>query len=234
MASGLHNCLPTMRAFVVLAVIASTRLAAAQEMEGELVHPVLVDVATDPARIGIADTAPTHGRRPHHQQRAPRKSVTPFGLGVSLGGGVQEYRDLGTAGAYDARMQIGTRTLFGVEIAYVGSAQRLGGAGDASLLSNGAEALVRLNVPGVPIVRPFLFGGAAWDRYDVTSNGVAAARMRGSDDVLATPYGGGLARELAGGMLLDARFCWRPATHVDMTAGSLDSWSLTARLGYSF
>ena len=81
--------------------------------------------------------------------------VVPRGFGFQVGGGVtgfsrKETRDsFGTGGYWDARALIGSRSFLGAELAYVGSARDAtasGLTGRATLLGNGAEATVRVNL----------------------------------------------------------------------------------------
>ncbi len=90
---------------------------------------------------------------------------------MMFGGGVTDFssptvRDMtGTGGAWDVRLIFGQREVLALETAYVGSAHYISALGldnDAMLVSNGAEGVLRLNIPVIDhgsIIEPFGFVG---------------------------------------------------------------------------
>lgn len=170
-----------------------------------------------------------------------------LGFSVTAGGGIFGYTDEDTrdatseiGGNYTARLAIGTRRPVGFEIGYVGSAQNVEALGldeDAVLLSNGVEGVVRLNM-GSAGVQPYLIGGAAWRRYDITNADFNTSSIRDSDDVIEFPVGGGLAFRWQG-LVLDARAAYRIATDDDLLRTDdegprLDAWDVTLKAGLEF
>jgi hypothetical protein len=157
------------------------------------------------------------------------------------GGGVTEFSDadardrLGTGGTWDARFGLRLRHFVGGEIAYVGSSFSAGALG-SDLLTNGLEGVLRLQYPwerGRWLVEPFAFGGIGWTHFD--RNGARDLELE--DTVL--PVGAGVTLGY-GRFLLDTRFTFRHTFDeeilraADGSEASLDSWALTAAIGYEF
>lgn len=180
-----------------------------------------------------------------------RSLITPWGMGISAGGGVQDFVDkdadrmTDVGGAWDVRLTFGTKAPIGFEAAYIGSANNIDAIGldtDAVLVSNGAEGLVRVNL-GAYRLQPFVFGGAGWSRYDLTNEDFNTSSVNSQDDVFAIPFGAGLSG-YAGttGLMLDARFTYRATYDEDLFRPGtgnernedLDHWSVTGRIGYEF
>jgi hypothetical protein len=174
----------------------------------------------------------------------PRSKV---GVGILVGGGVLDFVDdslqssTETGGSWTARAVIGTRSFLAIEGAYVGSANEIDALGidsDALLTSHGGEGLLRLNLAVGP-VQPYIFGGAAWKRYSLISDTLATSSIRRSDEVIESPFGGGIAF-FGDGVVFDARFDYRPAFDEEMFAATssgrvdLDHWTATARIGAEF
>jgi opacity protein-like surface antigen len=174
----------------------------------------------------------------------------PHGPGVSLSvaGGVSAFsrssaRDfLDTGGAWDVRGVFGTRTLLGLEAAYVGTANGLDAPGGftRTLFGNGIEGVGRLNLlrNGLAFaggLQPYLFGGLGWTHYHL-SNNISTAAIDNSDDTVQVPVGGGVSYYFANNhMMLDARFTYRFAFSDNLINGSsLDTMGLTARIGADF
>jgi hypothetical protein len=175
--------------------------------------------------------------------------VAPTGLGLQVGGGVTGFTrqgardDFGTGGYWDARATLGTRSFLGAEVAYVGSARDVkatGVSGDSALLGNGAEAVVRGNLPiqtGNLRLEPFVFGGAGWTYYQLTNNSTNASAIKDHANAFVIPFGGGVSAGYDH-FIVDARFTYRavfddklvPTTgndHLD-----LQNWSAGLTLGY--
>jgi hypothetical protein len=178
--------------------------------------------------------------------------ITPMGMGVSMGGGVTEFSgetlddvtDLG--GAWDVRVEVGTRRTISLEAAYVGTAQEieaLGLGGDPTLNSNGLEAAARFNlgnianaeIGGVQI-DPFVAGGLGFAYYNIQGDSFNSSSVNDDDNVLTVPLTAGVAAGYDR-FFADARFTWRETFDEDLVQGggsSLDNWALTGRLGVEF
>ena len=74
----------------------------------------------------------------------------------------------------------------------------LGVDSSAMLVGNGVQGALRLNGTIDAPVQPFVFGGAAWRRYDLTNTSINTSDLAGSDDVLEIPMGVGLSGRWAG------------------------------------
>ncbi len=181
----------------------------------------------------------------------PRRG--PLGIAsIHVGGGVanftrDEIRDLTDVGGYwDARVVLGTRSIIGVEASYVGAAQNIEALGldsDATLIRNGVEGALRLNLPfnprGSVLVEPYAFGGAGWSRYNLVNEDFNTSNVRDEDDVFTVPLGVGLSTG-ARGFLFDARFTYRPTFGDDLvqnpdgSTADLQNWTAGASIGYEF
>jgi hypothetical protein len=182
-------------------------------------------------------------------RRLSEVPVTPTGFGLQLGGGVtgfsrQEARDrFGTGGYWDLRAVLGTDSILGAELAYVGSARDAtasGLTGNAALLGNGAEAVARVNLPlsaGTLRVEPFLFGGAGWTYYSIVNSDANTSNIKDNANAFVIPFGAGLSAAYDH-FLFDARFTYRAVFDDKLVAmgndDSLDlqNWAVGLTLGY--
>jgi hypothetical protein len=181
-----------------------------------------------------------------------------LGIGIAAGAGAGGFTgsDLrgtsNTGGDWDVRLTFGTRSPLAFEASYIGSAQRLSALGldnNAMLVGNGAQGALRLNATvGLP-VQPFVFGGVAWRRYDVTNSATNTSDVAETDDVLELPVGAGIAG-LVKGLMVDVRGEFRYTTNADLVqTGNLDQpvvgvsdsqfgtmhrWGINANVGYEF
>lgn len=175
-----------------------------------------------------------------------RFPVTDIGVAVSIGGGVggfieEDARDVADmGGAWDARLVIGTRSVLGVELAYIGAAYDLEAPlldDDAFLVSNGAEIAARLNlIPGAPVT-PIVFGGIGFRHFSLTNDDFNQSRILDDEDVAHFPVGAGLAFHVDD-LLVELRGEVRPTTGDDDMLGdddtNLSTWAAKARLGFVF
>jgi len=175
--------------------------------------------------------------------------VAPTGFGLQVGGGVTAFtrhaaRDqFGTGGYWDARAILGADSFLGAELAYVGSARDISAAGvtgNAALIGNGAEAVVRGNLPlavGALRVEPFVFGGVGWTYYDIANSDSNTSAIKDHANALTVPFGAGVGLQYAH-FLVDARFTYRAVFDDKLvpTGGSdsldLQNWSAGLTLGY--
>jgi hypothetical protein len=174
----------------------------------------------------------------------PRDLITPYGEYFLLGGGVSGFTDgptkdrFDTGGTWDVRLGFGNRYYVGAELAYVGSA-RSGSGSSTDLVTNGAEAVLRLQYPyatGSWLVEPFAFGGLGWSHQSLRN---AAPGLKTSGDAGVVPFGGGITVGYDR-FLFDARFTYRTsfneelALAVNQGAANLAQWSVGASVGYEF
>lgn len=178
-----------------------------------------------------------------------RPARRPLGFAVLAGGGVTGFIDDHTrdvtdvGGTWTAGVVGRTGELVGFEAAYIGSAQDidiLGMDANATVVGNGLEGSVRLNlIPGARVT-PFLFAGLGWSHYSITNTDVTTAAVDDQDDVLHIPAGAGLSVLLRERLFLDLRGTYRGAFGDGMFHGGeeandgLESWAAAARLGLSF
>jgi len=170
--------------------------------------------------------------------------LTPFGEYFLVGGGVTDFTEndvkdrFGVGGSWDVRLGLGSRYYVGGELAYVGSTRSGDGFG-SDLLSNGAEAVLRVQYPyttGRWLIEPFAFGGIGWNHVSLQD---AVPGLEDNDDVGVVPFGGGVTLGY-GRFLLDARFTYRTtfdedlALAVNQGPANLEQWGVTASVGYEF
>jgi hypothetical protein len=211
-----------------------------------LMVPALAVAETNP--YGPAPSATT---APKEEYRPP---YTDIGVGVLVGGGIQDFTnsylnsitDIG--GTWTARAIVGTRLPVAVEGSYLGSAQSIhmvGLGGSPLLLSNGLEGDLRFNL-STHMLQPYLFAGVGWRRFNVIDATFNFTGMHNQKDVLESPLGGGIAL-LSNGFMLDARFDFRPTWFDNFfptpaqVAGfntiqtvSMTNWNIALRLGFEF
>jgi hypothetical protein len=188
-----------------------------------------------------APVTPYEGERPYPLW------ITKMGSAIMLGGGFEDFTQSAPksvtsgGGSWNLRLAAGTRQFVGLEAAYVGAARganALGFTSNTTLVSNGFEGALRVNVPvaaGLMLIEPFGFVGLGWEHYHLSKT-VATADISNSDDVMTLPYGAGLM--FAYGMLmLDARVTLRETYFNDMFRASnskLNTWGAGGNIGVEF
>lgn len=206
--------------------------------------------AVDPYKAGepVMDTTPVPDDRSYNyaipEYRSSSKPSfirTPAGMSVEGGGGVTGFLDndirdvTKVGGGYNVRLTYGTRSLIGVEAAYVGSTQAIDALGldnNALLMSNGAEGLARLNLM-TGMWQPFVAAGVAWRHYNIRSD-VNTSNVKDKDDVVEIPAALGLAFRNKG-FLVDARAGYRQSFSNDLLGtANLSSWQGNINLGVEF
>jgi hypothetical protein len=176
------------------------------------------------------------------------RPLSGIGTQLGLGGGVTNFgstalRDAtDVGGAWNLRLSIGTRSIVGLEGAYVGTAQQMnpvvGLDPDSVLVGNGAEGALRINAPLVipgGLVEPFVFGGVGWTHFSVVNDSFNTSFIRENDNILTIPFGGGLAASYRG-FMADARFTYRLAYDDEMFGSGNDmrNWIVSANIGAEF
>lgn len=174
--------------------------------------------------------------------RAVKDRPNRLGLELQVGGGVQDFVDrdvtavTNTGGAWTARLIVGTRSHIAGEAAYVGSAQGLNTLGvedSATLLSNGLEGALRLNIL-TGAVQPYAVAGYTWRRYTVTNTAVNFSSVADAANVSEIPLGVGLAFRFSR-LVADLRATARPAFASSLfPQGNLTTFGGEAKLGFEF
>jgi hypothetical protein len=227
---------------------AAPEAAAAAAPEQTPAPPV---IAVMPA---IVEPAPV----PVEAAPAPAPSYHPpskFGLAFMAGGGYQDFannnmRDrTNGGGAWDVRFVAGTRSIIGVEGAYVGSArgfQSLGvTANNPTLISNGVEGNLRLNVPitrDASLIEPYGVVGIGWSQYHIAnynSNTQVLSDFNASNDnVMTVPFGLGFAYGYKA-LMLDVRGTYAATYYNNLLegtngSGTLNTWGVGGSVGFGF
>ena len=185
--------------------------------------------------------------------------LTPMGMAIAVGGGVENFFDTNTrnftdaGGTWEARLTVGTRSPLAFEAAYVGSAhniQALGLDNDAVLLGSSVEGDARLNLT-TWAVQPYLFGGIGFTHYDVVNADFNTSSVNDNENMGHVPVGAGLGWQY-GGLLLDVRGTLRAAFEDGLRGdgsgddeiipdedeapgrAELDTWNVTGRVGFEF
>ena len=198
---------------------------------------------------------------PMYQPPPPQESYTTVetpwydmvGFGLSVGGGVDDFvgdafrSTTSIGGGWNVRATMGTRQYIAGEVSYIGSAQSIDALGldnDATLVGNGVQGALRINVlKGLP-VQPFVYGGAAWRHYDLTDVTINTSDVRDSDDVFEVPVGVGLSGYFYG-FMADVRGEYRGSWDNDLIPtldndddgtiiNAMDRWSVSGSLGVEF
>ncbi len=176
-----------------------------------------------------------------------RTWVEDVGVGLSIGGGVDDVsgstlrNTTGTGGSWTARLTFGTHSYIAGEASYIGSAQSITALGlstNSTLIGNGAQAALRLNGTIDYPVQPFVYGGAAWRHYSLSTSGTNFSDVSSSTDAFEIPVGigvGGYIDQLMLDVRGEYRFAW--VDH-DLIAGTgnplMDRWGVTGNIGYEF
>jgi hypothetical protein len=174
--------------------------------------------------------------------------VTPLGAAITVGGGIVGFTDDATndrtdlGGGWEVRAVYGTRSYIAVEGAYVGSARSLSNVRDTTLISNGAEAAVRFNLPmelGTEdmLIEPFAIAGIGASEYIITgTNDETVSGFVDGDGIVTVPLGIGIAGGYEGAWV-DTRVVFRPSFDADTQFSdnnAFDSLAWTANVGAEF
>ena len=178
-----------------------------------------------------------------------------FGLAFMAGGGYQDFANTNMrdrtngGGAWDFRFVAGTRSIIGVEGAYVGSArgfQSLGvTANNPTLISNGVEGNLRLNVPitrGASLIEPYGVVGVGWEQYHISNYNSNTQQLSdfnaSNDNVMTVPFGVGFAYGYKA-LMLDVRGTYAATYYNNLLqgtngSGTLNTWGVGGSIGFGF
>ena len=235
------------RTVTFLGCVPSTKVSEAAPPPAEPVTPV--EETPPPAPVAeVPPPMPQYETAPGQQ----RGYGSPFGFGLLVGGGYQDFTGgnakalTSPGGGWDVRMVAGLRSYIGFEAAYVGTAanvQVLNVNNNSTLISNGLEGALRLNIPiirGFSMFEPYGFAGVGWSSYRVTNNTPAFTDFSTvSDNVMTVPLGGGLAYAYKA-FMIDARGSWVPTYFNNIlltsngTTNNLNHWGVGGHLGVVF
>jgi hypothetical protein len=176
-------------------------------------------------------------------------TLSTFGWAVVVGGGYEDFTNTSMrgltsgGGSWDARLIGGTRSYLGFEAAYVGSARNVTalGASSSTLVGNGFEGTLRINVPIIrerALYEPYGFIGLGYSHYSISNYAPAlTSDFASSDSVMTMPFGAGFAYGY-GGFIADARFAYTATYYNNLLqnggAGGLNHWGVGGNVGFRF
>jgi hypothetical protein len=169
--------------------------------------------------------------------------VTAVGMSADIGGGVVRFIDRGISditkagGSWMARLTVGTRTHLGGELAYVGTASEINTIGlsdKAVLLSNGIEAVLRVNAL-TGMWQPYAIAGYTYRHYTIQNSSFNVSAVSSSDNISEIPVGVGLAWRNRG-FIVDGRFTLHGAITPNRVIAdtNLSSFGFDAKVGFEF
>jgi hypothetical protein len=182
-----------------------------------------------------------------------------IGFGLTLGGGVEGFTNdtlrssTDDGGDWTVRAVFGTKLPVALEAAYMGSAQNISALGldsSAMLVGNGVQGDVRINaLSGDAPVQPFIYGGVAWRRYQLTNSDFNTSDVNDEDDVLELPVGLGVAYKVDN-FMLDLRGEFRGSFYENLVptrstddlevsitndnSAAMHRWGVQANIGVEF
>jgi hypothetical protein len=190
-----------------------------------------------------AEGAKAEGEKPGRKDLVkadPDKKMV--GIGMEAGGGVGGFTDsrisnvTSAQGQWTARMVFGTRSHFGGETAYVGSAQTVNTLGiqpGATIVGNGAQGGFRFNVL-TGMFQPYAMAGIGWTHYTLGNAQLTTSDVSLNGDVATFPLATGMAWRFDG-LVLDSRVTFTPATSSGLVRGTnLSTWAVQGHAGFEF
>lgn len=205
--------------------------------------------------VGASAVVALHAGAAHGQEYVEGEGIadptmplyTSYGIGVTLGGGVENFTNTTAndvtdlAGAWNVRLELGSHLPVAFEAGYVGTAQTIQGfvgTQDTTLIGTTVEGALKFNVPTGSAFRPFGFAGLGWRRYDMsdTSFAVSNVGFADSDDLMVIPLGAGIRYDYRG-VDADVRFTFRPTVGEDLItepgrdSAALHTWAVGASIG---
>jgi opacity protein-like surface antigen len=166
--------------------------------------------------------------------------LTGIGMTAEIGGGVGGFLDSRAttetteAGLWNARVSAGSRSHFGGELAYIGSAQTINALGTASnthLIGNGLEGDFRFNFL-TGMWQPYAVAGVGWTHYGIQNAVTNTSDFTDSSNVVEFPLGAGVAWRYRG-FVADGRLAFHPSAGSQLPM-NLSTWDLGARVGFEF
>jgi hypothetical protein len=171
-----------------------------------------------------------------------RTLVLPFGMIASAGGGVTQFigapatDQVRAGGAWTARLELGSRTHVGGEVAYLGSVQglkTLTGAANGQLFANGLGAQLRVNIL-TGLVQPYLGAGLAYQHYTVNNSAAPVSDATSRENVVDYTGATGVALRWRG-FVVDARIALLgPISGSPLIDSGAKSWNVGAAAGWEF
>lgn len=168
--------------------------------------------------------------------------LTPVGMSAMVGGGTFNYVENNAnaatqmGGSWTARLQVGTRSMLGGEVGYVGTAQpinALGLDGGAMLLGNGVEGAVRVNLLS-GAVQPYALVGVAWKYLSIQNAAYNTSSILDNDHLFEIPAAVGVAYRYSR-FVADLRLGYRAALQTQLIPrGNLSAWDAGLRVGVEF
>jgi len=180
------------------------------------------------------------------------RMVSHVGVGIMFGAGVtgfaEEMRDLidrSLGVSWNVRFSVGTHIPLGLEVNYFGSAaklQTLMHDFNGILLGTTVEGMLRWTVLPLSNGTPYVFAGGGRQRLAVKDVQFAEVDtgLSASDTFWEFPFGAGMAYRHSDGWTGDVRATFRPTqtttliTQPNGDGVKLDSWELSAAVGYEF
>jgi hypothetical protein len=185
-----------------------------------------------PALPGVLQPATADGRT----------LVLPFGMIASAGGGVTQFigapatDQVRVGGAWTARLELGSRTHVGGEVAYLGSIQgltTLNGNPNGRLFANGIGGQLRVNIL-TGLVQPYLGAGLAYQHYSVGSSAAPVSDATSRENVVDYTGAAGAALRWRG-FVVDARVSLLgPISGSPLVDSGAKSWNIGAAAGWEF
>ncbi len=162
-------------------------------------------------------------------------------IGVSLGAGMNGFVGseargvIGPGVGWEARVTTLDNRHVRAELSYLGSTQNLIEDTSIALRAHGVQGTLRVNVVPTWPVEPFVYLGAGWSRFTVTSN--ASGAFATPDNVLDIPFGLGAAYHI-GSIVIDLRAALSVVTGADvvevmetMENANMNRFSVRASVG---
>ena len=120
---------------------------------------------------------------------------------------------------WEGRVAIGTRWPVAFEASYQGTINGVDveGADNLTLVGQGLDGKLRLNILPTYIVHPYIFAGVGWKHYtlaDADAGEDGGSLAEGTDDLLELPVGAGIDFRY-NYFLVDFRATYRPAFFAD-------------------
>ncbi len=166
---------------------------------------------------------------------------TRVGVTATVGGGVTGFTDSamqGIAGAglaWNARVAVGSRWPFALELGYLGTGTTLSSMGNATLEGETLDAALRYAVTPRARWTPYAQIGVGWRVFHVVgaSTQLMPPGMWTSDRSLVVPASVGMQFRLGTGIVLDTRGTYRASEGPAMVrdATGMDAWEVTLSLG---